>query len=62
MAVTRATRRRRWDCRATRVLHPGAGGDLVVLDVPSHLFIGYEFGRDPVATVVKDGRVVWQRA
>ncbi len=43
------------------ILHPGAVGDLVVLDVPSHLFLGYEFGRDPVAAVVKEGRVVWQR-
>jgi imidazolonepropionase len=43
------------------LLHPGAVGDLVVLDVPSHLFIGYEFGRDPVAAVVKEGRVVWER-
>jgi imidazolonepropionase len=43
------------------VLHPGAVGDLVVLDVPSHLFIGYEFGRDPVAAVVKEGRVAWRR-
>ena len=43
------------------VLHPGAMGDLVVLDVPSHLFIGYEFGRDPVAAVVKEGRVAWRR-
>ncbi|HEX5008794.1 MAG TPA: imidazolonepropionase [Planctomycetota bacterium] len=44
------------------VLHPGAVGDLVVLDVPSHLFIGYEWGRDPVAAVVKEGRVAWRRA
>lgn len=44
------------------LLHPGAVGDLVVLDLPNHLVLGYEIGRDPVAAVVKDGRVVWQRA
>jgi len=43
------------------LLHPGAVGDLVVLDVPSHLFLGYEFGRDPVAAVVKEGKVAWER-
>lgn len=43
------------------VLHPGAVGDLVVLDVPSHLFLGYQYGSDPVAAVVKDGRTVWAR-
>ncbi len=44
------------------LLHPGAVGDLVVLDVPSHLFLGYEFGRDQVAAVVKERRLVWERA
>jgi len=43
------------------LLHPGAVGDLVILDVPSHLFLGYESGRDPVAAVVKDGSVVYER-
>src|SRR6185369_15962906 len=43
------------------LLHPGAVGDLVVLDMPSHLFLGYEFGSDLVAAVVKDGRVVRER-
>jgi len=43
------------------LLHPGAVGDLVILDVPSHLFLGYEIGRDPVAAVVKDGAVVYER-
>jgi len=43
------------------LLHPGAVGDLVVLDVPNHLFLGYELGRDPVAAVVKDGRVAYER-
>jgi imidazolonepropionase len=43
------------------LLHAGAVGDLVVLDVPGHLFLGYQYGSDPVAAVVKEGRVVWER-
>lgn len=42
-------------------LCPGAHADLVVLDVPGHLFLGYQVGWDPVEAVVKAGRVVWQR-
>lgn len=42
-------------------LDPGALADLVVLDVPGHLFLGYQVGWDPVDAVVKDGRVVWRR-
>jgi len=37
---------------------PGAPADLVVLDVPSHVYLAYQFGTDPVETVLKDGRVV----
>jgi imidazolonepropionase len=44
------------------LLAPGAVADLVVLDVPNHLHLGYEFGRDPVAAVVKDGELVCERA
>jgi len=42
-------------------LQPGAVGDLVLLDVPNHLFLGYEYGWNPVAAVVKHGRIAWQR-
>jgi imidazolonepropionase len=43
------------------MLAPGAVADLVLLDVPNHLFLGYQLGPDPVRAVVKDGRVVYER-
>ncbi len=43
------------------LLWPGAVADLIVLDVPNHLHLGYEFGRNPVAAVVKEGRLVCER-
>lgn len=39
----------------------GAVADLVLLDVPNHLFLGYEFGRNPVQVVLKDGLIVYRR-
>ena len=42
-------------------LAPGAVADLVVLDVPNHLFLGYQTGWNPVVTVVKNGRRVFTR-
>ena len=39
-------------------LEPGKRADLVVTDLPSHLHLTYELGRNPVRAVVKDGRVV----
>ncbi|MFT7462732.1 MAG: imidazolonepropionase [Pseudohongiellaceae bacterium] len=42
-------------------LSSGALADLVVLDVPNHLFLGYQVGWNPVSLVIKGGRVVWQR-
>lgn len=42
-------------------LDPGAVADLVVLDVPNHLFLGYQVGWNPVTEVVKDGRRAWSR-
>jgi imidazolonepropionase len=41
------------------LLAPGAIADLVVLDLPSHLFLGYQLGPDPVAAVIKDGRFAY---
>jgi imidazolonepropionase len=43
------------------VLAPGAVADVVVLDIPNHLFLGYQFGWNPVVAVVKDGRVAHER-
>jgi imidazolonepropionase len=42
-------------------LEPGKAGDLVVWDVPTHRQIPYWLGADLVRTVVKRGRVVWER-
>ncbi len=42
-------------------LEPGAVADLIVLDVPNHLFLGYQVGWNPVTEVVKDGHLVWRR-
>lgn len=39
-------------------LRPGAAGDLVVADVPSHVHLAYRFGVDHVETVLKRGAVV----
>jgi imidazolonepropionase len=42
-------------------LEPGAVADLVLLDVPGHLFLGYQVGWNPVSAVVKSGRQVFTR-
>jgi imidazolonepropionase len=42
-------------------LEEGKRADLVVLDVPSHRHLCYEFGRNPVRAVVKDGAVRLER-
>ncbi|MHC4845587.1 MAG: imidazolonepropionase [Planctomycetota bacterium] len=39
----------------------GAVADMALLDVPDHLYLGYEFGWNPVFAVVKDGRLVYRR-
>ena len=39
-------------------LEPGKRADLLVTDLPNHLHLTYELGRNPVRKVVKDGRVV----
>ncbi len=39
-------------------LTPGYAGDLLVLDFPDVRHLGYRFGTNPVATVVKDGAIV----
>jgi imidazolonepropionase len=42
-------------------LEPGAVADLLLLDVPNHLFLGYQVGWNPVRAVLKDGRAAWLR-
>lgn len=42
-------------------LEPGKVADLVVWDVPTHRQVPYWLGADLVRTVVKRGRVVWER-
>ncbi len=42
-------------------LEPDKRADVLVLDLPNHRHLVYELGRNPVQTVVKDGRVVWER-
>jgi imidazolonepropionase len=42
-------------------LEPGKQADLLVLDLPNHRHLAYEFGRSPVRAVVKRGRVVVRR-
>ncbi|MGQ9800701.1 MAG: imidazolonepropionase [Candidatus Saccharicenans sp.] len=39
-------------------LEPGKAFDLILCDLPSYLFLAYELGRNPVKTVIKNGRVV----
>ena len=42
-------------------LEAGKRADVLVLDVPNHKHLCYEFGRNPVAAVVVRGRVVLER-
>lgn len=42
-------------------IEPGKDADLLVLDVPNHVHLVYELGRNPVSAVVKKGRVVLER-
>ena len=43
-------------------LERGKRADVIVLDVPTHAHVPYRFGTNLCATVVKDGRVVWERS
>lgn len=42
-------------------IEPGKLADLVVLDLPNHVHLVYELGRNPVRAVIKSGRVVRER-
>jgi imidazolonepropionase len=39
-------------------LAPGCAGDVLVLDIPDYRHLGYRFGTNPVALVVKGGEIV----
>jgi len=43
-------------------IEPGKDADLLVLDVPNHVHLVYELGRNPVSAVVKRGRIVLERS
>lgn len=49
--------------RADRLgsLEVGKQADVLVLDLPNHHHLTYELGRNPVRTVIKEGRAVLQR-
>lgn len=42
-------------------LEPGKKADVVILDVPSHRFLGYRFGTNLVDKVIKEGKLVVDR-
>ena len=50
--------------RAARLgtLEVGKQADVLVLDLPNHKHLVYEFGRNPVTHVVKAGRLVLERS
>jgi imidazolonepropionase len=41
-------------------LEVGKRADIVITDLPNHLHLTYELGRNPVRAVVKDGQLAWQ--
>ncbi|HOT92394.1 MAG TPA: imidazolonepropionase [Anaerolineae bacterium] len=41
-------------------LTPGYAGDLLILDIPDYRYLGYRFGVNPVALVVKRGEIIYQ--
>ncbi len=50
-------------CRAESVgsLEVGKKGDVIIFDAPNLNFIPYRFGYNPVLTVIKEGRLVFER-
>ncbi len=40
-------------------IEPGKKADLLILDAHSYIHIAYEFGRNLVETVIKNGKIVW---
>ncbi len=41
-------------------LEAGKRADILITDLPNHMHLTYELGRNPVTAVVKDGRLVWR--
>ncbi len=39
-------------------LEPGKSFDLVLCELPSYAHLAYELGRNPVKTVIKQGKIV----
>ena len=42
-------------------IEPGKQADMLILDAPNYMHIGYHFGVNLVNAVIKRGRVVWQK-
>ena len=42
-------------------LEVGKQADIVLLDIPNYHYLPYHFGVDHVETVVKKGRIIYQR-
>ena len=42
-------------------LEPGKDADILILDMPGHRHLTYEFGRNPVSVALKSGVIVFER-
>lgn len=42
-------------------IEKGKNADMIILDVPTHRWLGYKMGTNLVNTVIKDGKIVWDR-
>ena len=42
-------------------IEPGKQADLIILDYPTHLFLPYHVGVNGVESVVKRGKIVWEK-
>ena len=47
--------------REIGALAPGRQADVIICDTPDYRDLAYIFGRNPVKTVIKRGRVAWSR-
>jgi imidazolonepropionase len=63
-AINAATVNAAWSLdRGKRIgsLEKGHQADILVLDCPNHLFLGYRLGWNPINVVIKKGRIVYRR-